>query len=111
MNTFEIEYWDEEDNLLTFYVTVTDYVNVAPQGKWADSDWDCYGYEEVEFSVDSVTITTIDAEGNTISVDKPVDFSEYSDIIEDKLLEQIRELRELRDCHECDNPELEYYDY
>lgn len=38
MNTFEIEYFDEQDNCLTFYVTVTDYVNVAPQGKWADSD-------------------------------------------------------------------------
>ena len=35
---FEIEYFDEQDNCLTFYVTVTDYVNVAPQGKWADSD-------------------------------------------------------------------------
>ena len=105
---FEIEYFDEQDNCLTFYVTVTDYVNVAPQGPWASSDWDCYGYEEVEFSVDSVTITAIDAEGNTISVDKPVDFSEYYSYIEDKLLEQIRELR---DGHECDIPEPEYYDY
>lgn len=33
---FEIEYFDEQDNCLTFYVTVTDYVNVAPQGKWED---------------------------------------------------------------------------
>ena len=106
MNTFEIEYWDEEDNLLTFYVTVTDYVNVAPQGKWASSDLDCYGYEEVDFTVDSVTITSVDAEGNTISVDKPVDVSEYYSYIEEKLLEQIRELRD-----DYDVPEPDWYDY
>lgn len=108
MNTFEIEYFDEEDNLLTFYVTATDYVNVAPQGKWASSDWDCYGYEEIDFTVDSVTITTVDEDGNTVSVDKPIDVSEYLDYIEDKLLEQIREMK---DSHECDAPEPDYYDY
>ena len=88
---FEIEYFDEQDNCLTFYVTVTDYVNVAPQGKWADSDWDCWGCEEVDFTVDSVTITSVDEDGNTISVDKPVDITEYYSYIEDKLLEMIRE--------------------
>lgn len=108
MNTFEIEYWDKEDNLLTFYVTVTDYVNVSPQGPSAASDWDCYGYEEVEFTVDSVTITGVDAEGNTVSVDKPVDVSEYYSYIEDKLLEQIREMQD--DC-DYDGPEPDYYDY
>ena len=105
---FEIEYFDEEDNLLTFYVTVTDYVNVAPQGKWADSADDCYGYEEIDFTVDSVTITAVDVDGNTVSVDKPVDVSEYLGYIEDKLLEQIRELR---DSHEYDAPEPDWYDY
>lgn len=109
MNTFEIEYFDEEDNLLTFYVTVTDYVNVAPQGKWADSADDCYGYEEVDFTVDSVTITSVDEDGNTVSVDKPIDVSEYYSYIEDKLLEQIRELKE-DECHECDYPEPDWYD-
>ena len=109
MNTFEIEYFDEEDNLLTFYVTVTDYVNVAPQGKWADSADDCYGYEEVDFTVDSVTITSVDEDGNTVSVDKPVDVSEYYSYIEDKLLEQIRKLKE-DECHECDYPEPDWYD-
>ena len=104
---FEIEYFDEQDNCLTFYVTVTDYVNVAPQGKWADSDWDCWGYEEVDFTVDSVTITSIDVDGNTVSVDKPVDITEYYDYIEDKLLEQIRELKE----DDFDYPEPDYYDY
>lgn len=88
---FEIEYFDEQDNCLTFYVTVTDYVNVAPQGKWADSDWDCWGYEEVDFTVDSVTITSVDEDGNTVSVDKPVDITEYHSYIEEKLLEMIRE--------------------
>ena len=107
MNNFEIEYFDEEDNLLTFYVTVTDYVNVAPQGMWADSADDCYGYEEVDFTVDSVTITNVDVDGNTVSVDKPVDVSEYYSYIEDKLLEQIRELKE----DDFDYPEPDYYDY
>ena len=102
---FEIEYFDEEYNLLTFYVTVTDYVNVAPQGKWADSDWDCYGYEEVEWEVTCVTQTAEDGSEEEITVD----IDKYSDIIEDKLLEQIRELRD--DSHECDAPEPDYYDY
>ena len=106
---FEIEYFDEQDNCLTFYVTVTDYVNVAPQGKWSDSDWDCWGYEDVDFTVDSVTITSVDEDGNTVSVDKPVDVSEYYSYIEDKLLEQIREMKD--DSHECDYPEPDYYDY
>ena len=105
---FEIEYFDEEDNLLTFYVTVTDYVNVAPQGKWADSADDCYGYEEIDFTVDSVTITNVDVDGNTVSVDKPVDISEYYSYIEDKLLEQIRELR---DDDDYDGPDPDYYNY
>ena len=104
---FEIEYFDEQDNCLTFYVTVTGYVNVAPQGKWADSDWDCWGYEDVDFTVDSVTITSIDVDGNTVSVDKPVDVSEYYSYIEDKLLEMIRELKE----DDFDYPEPDYYDY
>lgn len=88
---FEIEYFDDEHNLLTFYVTVTDYVNVAPQGKWVDSDWDCWGYEDVDFTVDSVTITSVDEYGNTIPVDKPIDITEYHSYIEEKLLEMIRE--------------------
>ena len=104
---FEIECFDEQDNCLTFYVTVTDYVNVAPQGKWSDSDWDCWGYEDVDFTVGSVTITNVDEDGNTVSVDKPIDIAEYYDYIKDKLLEQIRELKE----DDFDYPEPDYYDY
>jgi hypothetical protein len=32
-------------------VKVDSYVNIEPQGKWADSDWDCYGYIEIEFTL------------------------------------------------------------
>lgn len=101
MNTFEIEI-----DSYTFYISVTDYVNVPAQGKWVDSDWDCYGYEEVEWEVTCVTQTAEDGSEEEITVD----VDKYSDIIEDKLLEQIRELKE-DECHECDYPEPDYYDY
>ena len=109
MNTFEIEYFDEEDNLLTFYVTVTDYSAGYPAKTWGPWE-DCYEGcpEEIDFTVDSVTITAVEADGNTVSVDKPVDVSEYYSYIEEKLLEQIREMK---DSHECDAPEPDYYDY
>ena len=44
----------------TFEITVdgipalaelTSYINVPPQGMWADSDVDCYGYTEMEYNL------------------------------------------------------------
>jgi len=44
----------------TFKITVdgipalaelTSYINVPPQGRWADSDVDCYGYTEMEYDL------------------------------------------------------------
>lgn len=32
-------------------VKVDCYINVKPQGRYADSDWDCYGYTEIEFTL------------------------------------------------------------
>lgn len=32
-------------------VKVDYYVDVKPQGRYADSDWDCYGYTEMEFTL------------------------------------------------------------
>ena len=93
----------------TFYISVTDYVNVPAQGKWADSDVDCYGYEEIEWNCTEVE--DCDEDGNVVELSaeevKAV-ISEYSDLIEDKLLEEIRDMR---DSHECDPPEPDYYDY
>ena len=87
MNTFEI-YID----IYTFYVSVTDYVNVPAQGKWASSDWDCYGYEEIDW--ECTEIEDCDEDGNVVELSaeevKSV-ISEYSDLIEEKLLEMIRE--------------------
>lgn len=85
MNTFEIEI-----DSYTFYVSVTDYVNVPAQGKWASSDVDCYGYTEIDWDVTSVTYC--DEDGNETEVQ--VDIAEYSELIEEKLLEEIRDMRD-----------------
>jgi len=90
MNTFEI-YIDS----YTFYISVTDYVNVPAQGKWADSDWDCYGYEEVEWICTAIEDCDEDGSTNVLSAEEvKVVISEYSDLIEDKLLEEIRDMRD-----------------
>ena len=92
-----------------FNCTVTYYVNQPAQGKWADSDWDCYGYEEIEFDVDSVFV--YNDEGDLVEIldkgEKDSIISEYVDRIEDKILEEIREEVE----EDIDYPEpLDYYD-
>lgn len=87
---FKIEHFDEEDNLLTFYVEVTRYFVQKPMGKWADSDVDCYGYTELEWEVDMVTFQDVD--GNTVV--KAVDIDLYSDYIEEKLLEKLKDISE-----------------
>lgn len=81
--------------LLTFYVTVTNYSAGYPAKTWGPWE-DCYEGcpEEVEFHCRFCYNLSVDRNVNTVSVDKPVDVSEYSDIIEEKLLEQIRELKE-----------------
>ena len=30
---------------------VDSFHHVEPQGRYADSDWDCYGYTEIEYTV------------------------------------------------------------
>ena len=102
MNTFEI-YIDS----YTFYISVTDYVNVPAQGKWASSDVDCYGYEEVEWIC--TAIEDCDEDENVVELSaeevKAV-ISEYSDLIEEKLLEEIRGMRD----DDFDYPEDDWYD-
>lgn len=104
-NKYEI---DIED--FRFYITVTDYHHQPAQGPSADSDWDCYGYEEVEFDVDSVFV--YDEEGGLVEildkVEKENTISDYVDRIESKILEEIRE--DVEDDFDYPEP-IDYYDY
>ena len=91
----------------TFFIKVTDYHHQPALGPSADSDWDCYGYTEIDWDVTSVTYCNED--GNETEVQ--VDIEEYSELIEEKLLELIHEELE-EDCRDCDHhPEPDYYDY
>lgn len=106
MNNYQIEYFDNKDNLLTFFVEITDYFPGYPAKTWALPE-DCYEAcpEEIEFTVTSVMLTYWD--GSQIDVTKDIDTDEYVDYLEEKLLETVRE-----ESHACDDyPELDYYDY
>lgn len=89
-----------------FYIRVDSYIKQPPQGPSADSDWDCRGYEEIEWEITKI----IGCDDNGVECyvgTEEIDISEYSEYIEDKLLEQIRELKE----DDFDYPEPDYYDY
>lgn len=68
-----------------FYITVTDYHHQPAQGPSADSDWDCYGYTEVEW--ECTQVLEYDEDGNESGV--TVDIAEYSELIEQELLNVI----------------------
>ena len=91
-----------------FNCTITSYVNQPALGEWADSDWDCYGYEELEFDVDSVFV--YDDEGDLVEIldkgEKDSIIGDYVDRIESKILEEIREEAE----DDFDYPEPDWYD-
>lgn len=49
-------------NYYGLYITVevTHYAQVKPRGKWADSDWEAEGYQEIDYnilSIDGVNFT------------------------------------------------------
>lgn len=48
-----MEYTISIDNLI-ITADVHAYVKVEPKGKWADSDWDCNGYEELDYTIERV---------------------------------------------------------
>lgn len=73
-----------------FHCVVTSYVYQRPLGRSADSDWDCYGYEEVEWDCNCVDM--YDEDGYL--VETTVDIDKYSEKIEEKILEEIREMQE-----------------
>lgn len=86
----------------TFYINVTDYHYQAPMGPRADSDWDCYGYEEVSWECSCVEE---ELEDGSI-VETTVDIDEYSEYIDEKVLEHIREMKD-----DFDYPEPDDYCY
>lgn len=79
-NKYEI---DIED--FRFYITVTDYHHQPAQGPSADSDWDCYGYTEIDW--ECTQVLEYDEDGNESEV--TVDIAKYSELIEQELLNVI----------------------
>lgn len=98
-----------------FHCVINGYTYQPPMGKWADSDWDAEGYEELEFDVDSVFV--YNDEGDLVEildkVEKENIISDYVDRIESKILEEIREEAEdYIDYPEDDFSQYpDYYDY
>ena len=79
----------------SFDTEITYYISVPAQGKWADSDWDAMGYEEIEWNC--ITAFEYNEEGDLVPLtdeDKKSVVEQYSDRIEDKLLEEMREQEE-----------------
>ena len=102
MNTFEIEI-----DIYTFYVSVTDYSLGYPAKTWGPWE-DCYEGcpEEVEWIINK--IIGCDENGLEWYVGtEEIDIEYYSDLIEEKLLEQFRELKD----DDFDYPEPDFYDY
>ena len=87
----------------TFFVNVIGYHHQPPLGPSADSDWDCYGYEEIDWTC--AAIEDCDEDGNVVELSveevKAV-ISEYSDLIEEKLLEIMKD--------EADSQDYDYFD-
>ena len=102
MNNYQIEYFTENDDLLTFFVEVTHYSAGRPAKIWALPE-DCYPEEPEEIEFDVVKITLTDEDGNVTDVTKDIDVSDYSDYLEEKLLEQIREDKEEADFDSGDD--------
>lgn len=84
----------------TFHCVVTDYTYQAPMGKWADSDYDCWGYEELEW--ECLCVETYDEYGDL--VETTVDIDKYSDRIGEKILDEIHEMQD-----DVDYDEPDYY--
>ena len=90
MNNLEI-YID----IYTFHINITHCFNQPPMGRWADSDVDCYGYTDVEWVCTAVE--TYDEDGDPVQLTEQQEkdiVSEYSELIEEKVLIQIAEMRD-----------------
>lgn len=85
--TFDI-YVDE----YAFTVEVIDYYYQRPLGKWADSDLDCYGYEEIDYKVLGGFGEDEDGDSFELTLDEAESISgDFEEVISKKLLEEIRD--------------------
>lgn len=84
----------------TFHCEITSYTYQKPLGKWADSDWDCYGYEEMEFECHSVTVTDEDGFCSHVENKAAIESilnkeyargDSYGEAVYDKILDEIHE--------------------
>jgi hypothetical protein len=83
---------------LHFFVNVTGYRHQPALGPSADSDWDCYGYTEIDW--ECTTVEDYDDEGDQIKLTEQQEksiVSEYSELIEEKLLEIMKDEAESQD--------------
>lgn len=83
----------------TFFVNVTGYYHQPALGPSADNDVDCYGYTEIDWECNQVL--DCDEDGNETEV--TVDIAEYSELIEEKVLEIMKDEAESQDYDDFDD--------
>lgn len=88
----------------TFHINITHYFNQPPMGKWADSDVDCYGYTDIDW--ECTAVETYDEENDQIKLTEQQEkdiVSEYSELIEEKLLEIMKDEAGSQDYDDFDD--------
>ena len=88
----------------TFFVNVTGYHHQPALGPSADNDVDCYGYTEIDW--ECPTVEDCDDEGDQIKLTEQQEkniVSEYSELIEEKLLEIMKDEADSQDYDDFDN--------
>lgn len=91
----------------TLEVEITSCVSVAPNHSTWDSDWDYYGYQEMEFEV--VSGVSEDEDGNETdlgSSDCAAVARQYAEAIEEKLWDQLAD-----EADDCDYDDSRDYDW
>lgn len=73
-------------------VKVHSVTDVKPNHSTWDSDWDYYGYREIDFEVIAGIATDEDGNETEMTKDQLADVQEeHSELIEEKLWEELRE--------------------
>ena len=83
----------------TFFVKVTDYHHQPALGPSADNDVDCYGYTEIDWECTQM----LDCDEDGDEFETTVDIAEYSELIEEKLLEIMKGEAESQDYDDYDD--------